>query len=583
MTNLPPTASPLRRRFILVVLAVVAAALIWRAIDLQLSHGEFLQTQGDARHLRVVTTPPHRGKLLDRNGEPLAISTPVDSVWVDPSKLEPVTTGLESLAEILELDVERLRRVFAERSGREFVYLKRHVGPSVAARVRSLEIPGVNLQREYRRYYPLGEAAAHVVGFTDVDDVGQEGLELALEERLRGQPGAARVLRDRLGRVVENVERIRSPRDGQDVLLSLDGRIQFLAYRSLLLAVKKHSARAGAAVVLDANNGEVLAMVNQPSYNPNVRTDRVGDRIRNRAVTDLFEPGSTIKPFTVAAALESGRFEVGSTIDTRPGFFKVGRHTVRDLRDYGIIDLPTIIRKSSNVGASKIALDLPPRGLWETFSRLGFGATTDSGFPGEAQGTFNHFSQWREIERATLAFGYGVSVTALRLAQSYAVIANGGFLSPVSFERVQSADQWERVLAPETARQVRHMLEAVVGPGGTGLRARVSGYRVGGKTGTVRKSGIGGYTEDRYVALFAGVAPMSNPRVVVVVVIDEPSGEHYYGGRVAAPVFSEIAGGTLRILGAAPDDHSVVTRRIRLGLGSDEILSAARIDMQGLE
>ena len=583
MSEQPAIGFSFRRRLILVVFTAVAAGLIWRALDLQLSHGEFLQTQGDARHLRVVTTPAHRGKILDRNGEPLAISTPVDSVWADPSRLDIAVAGLEALAELLELDVERVQRLLDERAGREFVYLKRHIEPTVADQVRALDIPGVNLQREYRRYYPLGEAAAHVVGFTDVDDVGQEGLELALEDRLRGQPGSARVLRDRLGRVVENVERIRSPRDGQDVLLSIDGRIQYLAYRSLLLAVNKHRARAGAAVVLDANNGEVLAMVNQPSYNPNVRSDRISARIRNRAVTDLFEPGSTVKPFTVAAALESGRFDVSTTIDTRPGFFKVGRHTVRDLRNYGIIDLPTVIRKSSNVAASKIALELSPRGLWETLSRMGFGTVTASGFPGEAEGTLNHFAQWREIERATLAFGYGLSVTALQLAQAYAAIANGGYLTRVSFERVESADDWVQVLSADTARQIRHMLEAVVAPDGTGLLARVRGYRVGGKTGTVRKSGIGGYTEDRYVALFAGVAPMSNPRVVVVVVVDEPSGEHYYGGKVAAPVFSEIAGGTLRMLGAAPDDHSVVTQRVRLGLANPETLSAATIGAPGLE
>ena len=554
-----------RRRFVVALLLAAVAGLLWRATDLQLNHKEFLQQQGDARHLRTVSIPAHRGKLLDRNLEPLAISTPVDSVWADPGELAEHGADLLPLAELLELDPERLRRKLSQRAGREFVYLRRHVEPAIAERVRELEIPGVDLQREYGRYYPLGEAAAHVVGFTDIDDRGREGLELAFDSRLSGRPGSMRVLRDRLGRIVEDVERIRPARAGREVVLSIDGRIQYLAYRALLTGVTKHRARAGTAAVLDAATGEVLAMVNQPSYNPNNRSDRISARMRNRAVTDVFEPGSAIKPFTIAAALESGQFRAGSTVDTRPGFFKVGRHAVRDLRNYGVIDLPTVIRKSSNVGASKIALALPARALWQTFTRVGFGATTASGFPGEAQGVLKHYAQWREIEQATLSFGYGLSVSALQLAQAYAVIANGGLLPRITFERVDAPEQWVRVMSADTARQLRHMLEAVVSPDGTGLRGRVSGYRVGGKTGTVRKSTIGGYVEDRYLALFAGLAPMSQPRIVVVVVIDEPGGEHYYGGRVAAPVFSQIAEGTLRILGVAPDDHAVVTSRIRLG------------------
>jgi len=556
---------PGRRRLVKVLLLVITGGLLWRAVDLQHTDKDFLIGQGDARHLRVEAISAHRGRILDRNGEPLAISTPVDSVWANPRELAGQPRRWPKLARLLGLDLGQLERLLAKRGGREFVYLKRHVAPQLAGKVEQAGIPGVYLQREYRRYYPLGEVAAHVVGFTDVDDAGQEGMELTFDERLRGISGARRVLRDRLGRIVEEVESIRSPKAGGDLVLSLDRRIQYLAYRALLRAVKRSRARGGSVVVMEARTGEVLAMVNQPAYNPNNRAQRVSSRYRNRAVTDVFEPGSTIKPFTIAAALESGRFDVGSKVDTRPGRFTIGKYTVRDPRNYGVIDLATVIQKSSNVGAARVALALEPRELWQVFTRVGFGSGTGSGFPGEAQGVLKHYFDWGEIHRATLAYGYGLSVSALQLAQAYTVLANDGRFVRTSFQRIDQPVAGIPVMASATARSMRKMLESVVGPGGTASRARVAGYRVGGKTGTVRKSVSGGYAEDRYHAVFAGMAPITQPRLVVVVVIDEPSGKEYYGGQVAAPVYAEIMARTMRVLGVPPDDPSVIKRKADFG------------------
>ena len=551
-----------RRVLVRVLLIAVTAGLLWRALDLQLTHKAFLKNQGDARHLRVTRISAHRGRILDRNGEPLAISTPVDSVWVNPPELATAPNRFADLSRVLGIDGDQLGRMLEQRRDREFVYLRRHVTPQLAAAVQAAAVPGVYLQREYRRYYPLGEVAAHVIGFTNVDDVGQEGMELMYDAALRGVDGEKRVIRDRLGRIVEDVESIRAPKAGEDLVLSLDRRVQYLAYRALLAGVVRYRARGGSAVVLDARTGEVLAMVNQPAYNPNNRSDRVSARFRNRAVTDVFEPGSTIKPFTIAAALESGQFLPGSRVDTSPGTLKVGQYTVRDHRNLGVIDLATVVAKSSNVGASRVALTLEPSRLWQTLTRVGFGSATGSGFPGESEGVLPHYFDWGDIHRATLSFGYGLSVTALQLAQAYAVIANDGQFTRASMRRLDEPVTGVPVIAKRTAAAVRAMLESVVGPQGTAASAAVAGYRVGGKTGTVRKSTIGGYAEDRYVSTFAGMAPMSRPQLVVVVVIDEPSGEKYYGGEVAAPVFAEITARVLRVLGIPPDDPGVVKRRV---------------------
>ncbi len=551
----PPPGPPAgRRRFVLGVLLVGLAALVWRAIDLQLEESEFLRGQGEARHLRVVSVPAHRGMITDRHGEPLAISTPVDSVWANPRELSVARDRLPELARHLELPLEGLQQMLAGRGDREFVYLRRHVAPGQAREVMALDLPGVHLQREYRRYYPAGEVTGHVIGFTNIDDAGQEGVELAYDEHLSAEPGSKRVIKDRLGHVVDEVGRVREPRPGHDLRLSLDRRIQYLAYRELKAAVQKHNARSGTAVVLDALTGEVLAMVNQPSFNPNNRRVLHGDNYRNRAVTDVIEPGSTLKPFTVLAGLESGRYRPGTPIDTRPGWYQVGRLTVRDHRDYGLIDVTTVITKSSNVGSSKIALDLQGEPLWKVLDGVGLGVPTGGGFPGEAAGRLTSPNRWGPVEVATLSYGYGVSVTPLQLAQAYAVLANHGLRVPPTLLARDARPAGERVLSARHVDELLRMMETVVTPVGTARRAAVTGYRVAGKTGTIKKSIAGGYAEDRYVAVFAGLAPASRPRLVTVVVVNEPRGEDYYGGLVAAPAFSRIMAGALRLMNIAPDD-----------------------------
>ena len=554
-----------RRRLLLLTLMLGSfAVLAGRSAQLQLVDGEFLQTQGQARHLRVVQVPAHRGMIVDRNGEPLAISTPVQSVWVNPGEMSSSSGDLARLAQLLELDVDYLRRLIGQRQGREFVYLRRHIAPDLAEQVTALELAGVYLQQEYRRYYPAGEVAGHLLGFTNVDDKGQEGLELAFEDWLSGEPGAKRVIMDGRRNIVENVENIRSARPGKTLKLSIDRRIQYLAYRELKAAVRKHSARSGSLVVLDSDTGEVLAMVNQPSFNPNNRTGLKASRMRNRAVTDVFEPGSTIKPFVVAAGLQSGQYRPATIIDTSPGLLRVGRHTVRDMHDYGVLDMTGVLRKSSNVAATKIALSLEPEALWETLSGNGFGVSTGSGFPGEADGYLADFHRWREIELATLSYGYGLSATAMQLAQAYGVLAKDGHRVPVTLLSREEPVQQIPVFSPAVARAVRTMMESVVKKGGTAPKAAVQGYRVAGKTGTVHKSVAGGYAEDRYVSLFAGLAPASAPRLVAVVVINEPSKDEHYGGLVAGPVFSSVMAGALRLLNVTPDDAPLLqTERLQ--------------------
>ena len=430
------SAYPQRLLFVKGVLLLGVVALLWRMGDLNLNQRDFLQGQGDARYLRTVAIPAHRGMITDRNGEPLAISTPVESVWANPQELAHARESWPKLARLLEMSVDELEQQLARRMDREFVYLRRHINPELAEKVMALRIPGVALQPEYRRYYPMGEVVAHVVGFTNIDDAGQEGVELMMDERLRGTPGSKRVIKDRLGRIVENVESISEPRAGDDLQLSIDRRVQYLAYRELKAAVQRHHAKAGSAVVLDVTTGEVLAMVNQPAYNPNNRSDLSSKRFRNRAVTDVFEPGSTMKPFTISAALESGRFRPTTAIDTSPGMLRLGGFTIRDSHDYGRIDVSTVIQKSSNVGASRIALALEPRRLWDMLSRFGFGYDTGSGFPGEAAGLLNAYQDWREVERATISYGYGLSVTPLQLVSAYATLAAEGKHRPVSFFKV---------------------------------------------------------------------------------------------------------------------------------------------------
>jgi cell division protein FtsI (penicillin-binding protein 3) len=561
-----------RGRRNLVLIAVVSASLllVWRDVDLQVVNKSFLQGQGDARYLREVADPAHRGMITDRYGEPLAISTPVDSVWAVPKVLAQARESWPRLAKVLGVKKDVLVRLLAAKGNKEFVYLKRRVSPDVASKVMALKIPGVALAPEYKRFYPAGEVAAHVVGFANVDDVGQEGMELAYNDHLKGVPGAKRVIKDRYGRIVENVERVSEPEPGKNITLSIDRRLQYLAYRELKKAVKGNRADAGSAVILDVHTGEVLAMVNQPAYNPNNRGKLKSDHLRNRAVTDVFEPGSTVKPFTVASALESGRFKPHTNIDTRPGRFRVGRKTIRDFRDYGVIDVSTVIQKSSNIGASKMALAISPEHLWNSFVSVGLGEVTGSGFPGESAGLLTDFGSWHEIERSTVSYGYGLSVTTLQLARAYAALATNGRPMPVSFLRRNRVDAEEMaalyrpVFGSKNLSAVRSMLESAVVKGGTGIKASVPGYRIAGKTGTVKKSGSGGYVEDSYLSLFAGMAPVSDPRLVMVVVINEPRGEEYYGGTVAAPVFSRVMAGALRMLDVPPDNLVLPGQRLAL-------------------
>ena len=550
------------RHYLLSILVLSGfVLLLGRVAELQLVDRDFLRHQGEARHLRTIRVAAHRGMITDRNGEPLAISTPVESVWANPAELLIHREELPRLAKILGRSADSLLQLLTQRQSREFVYLRRHISPAVAEQVMSLEVPGVALQREYRRYYPAGEVAAHLIGFTNIDDQGQEGLELAYSDWLRGEPGAKRVIKDGRHRIIENVENIRAPRHGQDLAVSIDRRIQYLAYRELKAAVKLHNAKSASAVVLDNMTGEVLAMVNQPSYNPNNRRRLRTSRLRNRAVTDVFEPGSTIKPFVIAAALASGRYTPGTRVNTAPGIFQVGTHAVRDMHDYGTLDLTGVIRKSSNVAAAKIALDLKPRALWSVLNQAGLGVLTASGFPGEVAGYLPDYHRLRDIERATLAFGYGVSLTTLQLAEAYAVFANEGYRVPLTLMKRDGPVERQAVLDPEVAVTVRRMMETVVQPGGTAIEAAVSGYRVAGKTGTVHKSVAGGYSDDKYVSVFAGMAPASQPRLVMAIMINEPRNDEHFGGKVAGPVFSRIMSGALRLLNIPPDDLPLLQTR----------------------
>ena len=542
-----------RATLVLVLFAGGAAALGARAVHLQVFNNEFLNQQADTRHLRTERISAHRGAITDRNGEPLAISTPVDSVWVNPGEFASAVDKVPALAGALDIDSQTLMRRITRAPDKEFVFLKRHLSPDQADRVESLKLPGRNIQREYRRYYPSGEVTGHLVGFTSIDDEGQEGLELAFNHWLSGESGAKRVLKDRLGRSVENVASIKPPRPGQDLRSSIDLRLQYVSYRTLKAAIQQFRADAGTVVVLDIDSGEVLAMVNQPAYNPNDRSQYSAERYRNRAITDIFEPGSSIKPLIVAAALESGAYRPTSIVDTAPGYVVVGPKKIEDTRNLGRISLTTVLSRSSNVGATKVALSLEPEQLWGTMTRFGLGELTASGFPGESAGLLTHYSHWQPITQATLAYGYSVSLTPLQLAQAYAAIGGDGVMRPVSLVALDQPAQGERVLSVDTARAVRRMLEEVVRPGGTGTKANVAGYHVAGKTGTAWKFAAGGYSQDKYLSIFAGFAPANDPRLAVVVVIDEPKGELYYGSDVAAPVFGEVMAESLRLLAVPPD------------------------------
>ncbi|MFO1361115.1 MAG: penicillin-binding protein 2 [Burkholderiales bacterium] len=549
---LAPTFPPWRVRVVIGALGAAFAVLVGRAVYLQGWNHDFLRAKGESRYSRTLEIPAVRGRILDRNGEALAVSTPVKSIWAIPEDATLTTKQVETLARTLALPRTELAQRLAG-TARDFVYLKRQVPPEIADQVAALKLPGIYQSREYRRYYPAGEATAHVVGFTDVDEVGQEGIELAFQETLAGRAGSRRVIKDRLGQIVEDVESVRAARDGRDVVLALDARIQSLAYGELKRAVAAHRARGGGIVVLDVATGELLALANLPSYNPNNRARVSGEQVRNRAVTDQFEPGSTLKPFTVALALETGRWTPGTLIQTAPGSLTIGPATIRDAHPAGALTVEQVIQKSSNVGAAKIALALPAEEIWGMFDDIGLGTPPRLGFPGESGGKLRPFKTWRPIEQATMSYGHGISVSLVQLARAYTVFARDGDLVPLSLAKADALPAGKPVLSPKTAAAVRHMLELAVEPGGTGPRARIVGYRVGGKTGTAHKQEHGGYAPDKYHSSFVGFAPLSRPRLVVAVMIDEPGAGQYYGGQVAAPVFAQVMAGALRLLGVAPD------------------------------
>jgi len=541
-----------RRRLLLVLVLLGFVALLGRSLYLQSFHKRFLQEKGDARYNRTLVLPSQRGKITDRHGELLAISSPVESVWANPSDVKIDAAQTKKIAELLNLKVDAVSKKLAN-SEREFVYLKRRISPELAAEVMRLGVSGIYLQREYKRYYPAGEVTAHLVGFTGIDDQGQEGFELTMNETLSGKSGSRKVIKDRAGHIIEDLEAVKVPQDGHDVTLSIDRRIQYLAHRELSKAVDKFNAKAGAAIVLDAKTGEVLAMANVPTYNPNNPVNIQG-KSRNRAITDTFEPGSTMKTVTAAAALESGHYQPETKIQTAPGRMTIGSATIHDAHVHGVLTVSEIIQKSSNIGSAKMALSMDRQYMWSVFNLIGFGSKTRIGFPGEASGRLRDFKTWRPIEQATMSYGHGISVTLLQLARAYTVFANDGELKPVSLLKLKEPPVGTQVFSPATARAVKDMLELVVLPGGTALRAQVLGYRVAGKTGTTHKlSPQGGYEKDKYVGSFVGMAPASNPRLIMAVMIDDPSSGEYYGGTVAAPVFSAVMADTLRMLSIPQD------------------------------
>lgn len=542
---------PWRQRFVLVALLGAFAVLVGRAAYLQGFKNEFLGDKGRARFERVIDISATRGRITDRHGDVLAVSTPVRSIWAIPEDAQLAPAQARNLATVLDMDVREVNRKLASES--EFTYVKRQLPPDVADKVTALHLPGIHQKNEYRRYYPAGEVTAHVLGFTGAEDNGQEGIELAFNGSLAGKPGSRRVIKDRRGNVVEDVESIRPPQEGKDIVLSLDSKVQYLAYSHLKQALEENKAKAGGVVVIDVRSGEILALANLPTYNPNNRGKLVGAQLRNRALTDTFEPGSTLKPFTAALALEQGKVRFDTPIQTAPGKMTIGTATISDAHAHGVLTVAQIIQKSSNIGSAKLALSMKPEEMWAMFDSVGFGTPLKLGFPGEVGGRLRPAKTWRPIEQATMAYGHGISVTLIQLARAYQAFARDGDLLPLSLSRVDVPPAGgKQVFSAQTAREVRAMLEMAVQPGGTAPKAQVSGYRVAGKTGTAHKLESGAYA-NKYVASFVGFAPASEPRLIVAVMVDEPSNGKHFGGDVAAPVFAQVMGGALRALGVASD------------------------------
>ena len=545
-----PALPRFRAPLVFGIMLLLFVTLLGRSLYLQWIDNEFLQEQGSSRYSREIELPAHRGRIVDRFGEPLAISTPVKSIWAFPAKVESTPEQVAALATLLETSPQVLAKKLGDDT--DFVFLARQIPPELADRVAALKIKGIHDQNEYRRFYPGGETMSHVLGFTGDHDIGQEGMELAQQEWLGGKPGSRRVIINRRGDVVEDVEAIRAPQAGRDLALAIDTRLQYLAFRELKAAVEANKAKAGGLVILDVRTGEILALANWPTYNPNARNKVARERMRNRALTDVFEPGSTMKPFTVAIAMDTGKVGPATVIQTAPGSLTIGPNTIHDAHPNGALTVEQVIQKSSNVGAAKIALSLAPATLWQMLADSGFGTPPGTGFPGEVAGRLRPAKSWRPIEQATMAYGHGISVNLVQLARAYTVFATDGELKPASLFKGIGPVAGRPVVRPETAHAVRHMLELAVQAGGTAPRAQVAGYRVGGKTGTAHKVEGRGYG-NKYVSSFVGFAPASNPRLVVAVMIDEPTAGQYYGGAVAAPVFSTVMGAALRLLGVPPD------------------------------
>ncbi|RYZ74674.1 MAG: penicillin-binding protein 2 [Lysobacteraceae bacterium] len=544
----------LRGRVMLVVgaLGLCSVSLVGRAAYVQLVNSDFYQREGNERFVREIEIPISRGMITDRNGEPVAVSSPVESIWCDPQELLKTPDRLPELAAALGEPLDALTSRISQRAEKEFYYLKRRINPDEAKRILAHGVPGVYSKREYRRFYPQGEAMAHVLGFTNIDDRGQEGVELAFDEWLRGTPGAKKVIRDRRGRIVENVDLIKQAQPGKDLILSIDRRIQFLAYRELRNALVSHDASSGSAVVLDVATGEVLAMVNLPTFNPNAASLGKPDAHRNRAITDMIEPGSTIKPITAAAAMVAGAVTPATQFNTAPGWIPNGRWRTTDTHNYGVLDVTGIIRKSSNVGAAKLAALVPDQQYYEFLRKFGYGSKTGSGFPGEAAGKLVPPNRWSGTTKQTMSYGYGISATPLQIAHAYATLGNGGKSIAPTFVKGQRNEPVE-VVTPEIAREVLKMMQTVTETGGTATRAAILGYHVAGKTGTARKSSGGGYSRD-YLAFFAGVVPVDNPRFAMAVVVENPRAGSIYGGLVSAPVFHNVMEGALRLMDVPPDD-----------------------------
>lgn len=552
-----------RYQFFLVFLAVCFSALVYRAIDLHVFEQAFLAEQGDARTIRFEQMDAHRGMIMDRHGEPLAVSAPVETVYADPQFLSLSLSELNDLAKALDVSASWLAKKLEHNKDKRFIYLKRKMAPHEVEKVLALNLDGVYSQREYKRYYPGGEVAAHVLGFTNIDGRGQEGLELAYDKWLTGKAGRKGVLKNRKGKVIRDYGELEEAVPGHDIKLSLDMRIQYLAYKELKAAVQTHKAKAGSLVILDIKTGDVLAMVNQPSYNPNNRATIDVAHLRNRAITDVFEPGSTMKLATIAAALESKKYSLNTELDTSPGFLRLGGKSIRDHRNYGQLSLLDIVAKSSNVGTSKIALDLSGDVVWDMFYKLGFGQNTGIGFPGESVGQLPDSSTWRPLKVATMSYGYGMNVNALQLAQAFMIYGNGGVKYPLSLIYREVPPEGEQILDATVSSALKRSMKAVVSKGGTGTRAELALYEVGGKSGTVHSVGKTGYEQSEYKAIFAGIAPIDEPQIAMVVLIDGPAGAEYYGGEVAAPIFSRVVDGAMRLLNVRPDKGIAKSDRIK--------------------